>query len=145
MRTVSAATTVPAPTDQLFAFLSDPENLPEWQAGIVSARKTTPGPVGIGSRAHVVREMLGQRLAVDLSITGYQPDRLLVLESAASGVGVEATLRLEPAAEGTRLTFSMSIRAQNIFMAPVEGMVAGAAEKDLADSLRRLKDRFPAG
>jgi hypothetical protein len=36
----------------------------------------------------------------------------------------------------------MEIRAKNVFMAPVEGMVAGAAERDIADSLARVRSHF---
>lgn len=145
MKRVNASAVIPASPDELFAFLADPANLPAWQTGIVSAEQTTPGPVGIGAKAHVVRELLGQRLAVDLVMTGYEPGRRLVLKSGASGIDVEATLALAPADDGTRLTFEMAIKAQNMFMAPMEGMVAGAAEKDLADSLERVRRRFAAG
>lgn len=144
MRTVSANAEIPASPQAVFDYLADPVNLPHWQAGIVSAETTTPGPVGVGSVAHVVRELMGQRLAVDLTITAFEPGRRLSLGSAMSGIGVEATLDLQPAGAATRLTFSMAVRAQNMFMTPMEGIVAGAAERDLADSLARLRARFAA-
>lgn len=144
VKRVSASATIGARPDELFAFLADPVTLPDWQSGIVSARQVTRGPVKVGSKAHVVREMLGQRLAVDLTVTAYEPGRRLALKSAASGIGVEATLLLTPGDGGaaTNLTFEMAIRAKNIFMAPAEGMVASAAEKDIAESVARLRERF---
>jgi carbon monoxide dehydrogenase subunit G len=142
MRTVTASATIPATPDQVFDFVADLENLPSWQTGIVSAELTTPGPVGVGSRAHVVRQLLGQRLAVDLALVDHQPGRRLELTSAASGVGVRAILELAPEDGATRLAFTMEIRAKNVFMAPVEGMVAGAAERDIADSLARVRSHF---
>jgi uncharacterized protein YndB with AHSA1/START domain len=147
MRQVSATAAIPAPADELFEFLADPANLPSWQTGIVTAQRTSSGPLGPGATARVERDLMGQRLAVDLKMTAYEPGRRLVLESEVSGIGVEATLELEPAAEGARSTslrFGMSIRARNPFMAPIEGMVAGAAERDLADSLGRLRRHFEA-
>lgn len=142
MRKVSATAQIPAPPQQVFDYLADPANLPQWQTGIVSADTTTPGPMGVGSTAHVVRELMGQRLAVDLTVTGYEPGRHLALGSAMSGIGVDATLDLQPSGDGTRITFGMAIKAQNMFMAPMEGIVAGAAERDLADSLDRLRRQF---
>jgi len=142
MRRVEASAQIGASPEELFDFLADPANLPRWQTGIVSAERTSPDPVGVGSTARVVRELAGQRVAVDLEITAYEAGRRLVLESAVSGIGVEATLELAPRAAGTDLRFEMTIRAQNVFMAPIEGMVAGAAEHDLADSLRRLQAVF---
>jgi uncharacterized protein YndB with AHSA1/START domain len=139
MRSVEASQTISAPPDAVFAFVADLANLPRWQSGIVSAEQRSPDPVGVGSTAHVVRELLGQRLAVDVTVTDYQPGRRLALVSAASGIGVAATLELEPAATGTLIRFAMEIRAQNLFMAPLEGAVAGAAASDLDTSLAQLK------
>jgi carbon monoxide dehydrogenase subunit G len=139
MRRVEASQTISAPPETVFAFVADLANLPRWQSGIVSAEQTSPDPVGVGSTAHVVRELLGQRLAVDLSVTDHQPGRRLALASAASGIGVTAALELEPAAAGTLIRFAMEIRAQNMFMAPFEAAVAGAAASDLATSLEQLK------
>jgi uncharacterized protein YndB with AHSA1/START domain len=145
MREVSATAVIPATPDELFDFIAEPANLPRWQTGIVSAQRTTPDPVGVGSRAMIVRQLMGQQLSVELRLTGYEAGRRLVLESGASGVEVAATLDLEPADEGTRLRFAMTIRAQNVFMTPVEGMVASAAEQDLRNSLERLRAHFTQG
>jgi carbon monoxide dehydrogenase subunit G len=142
MRTVTASSHVDAPPESVFAFLADLGNLPRWQTGIVSAELTTPGAVGTGSRAHVVRELMGQRLAVDLALTDHQPGRRLELASAASGIGVVAELDLSPDGDGTHLTFAMRIRAENVFMAPLEGVVAAAAERDIADSVARVRAHF---
>jgi carbon monoxide dehydrogenase subunit G len=144
MKAVTASAVVPATPDEVFAFVADLENLPRWQTGIVSAELTTPGPIGAGSRAHVVRELLGQRLAVDLALVDHQPGRRLELTSATSGIGVRAILELAPEDGATRLAFTMEIKAQNVFMIPAEGMVAGAAESEIADSLLRVQRHFTA-
>jgi hypothetical protein len=142
MRRVEASALIPAAADQLFAFVADPANLPDWQAGIVSAHVTSAGDIGTGSTARVVRELMGQRLTVDLALTDYQPDRRLELTSTVSGIRATASLDLEPAADGTTLTFAMELRATTPFMAPLESMVAGAAQHDLEASLERLRARF---
>jgi hypothetical protein len=139
MRQVDASQQLPATPERTFEFVSDLANLPRWQTGIVSAELTSPLPVGIGSTAHVVRELMGQRIAVDLRVTAYEPGRRLGLSSAASGIGIDAVLELEPTTSGTLARFTMDIKAQNVFMKPMEGMVAGAASSDLATSLDRLR------
>ncbi|HEX6655694.1 MAG TPA: SRPBCC family protein, partial [Candidatus Limnocylindria bacterium] len=87
----------------------------------------------------VVRELMGQRLSVDVTVTAYDRGRRLALTSAVSGIQIDAVLELEPANTGTLARFGMDIRAQNVFMKPMEGMVAGAASSDLATSLDRLR------
>jgi hypothetical protein len=88
---------------------------------------------------------MGQRLAVDVTVTEFRPGTKLGLRSAASGIGIDATLDLSPASPGSRVRFGMDIRAENVFMKPMEGMVAGAAEADLAGSLDRLRAALGAG
>ena len=139
MRRVDASQQLPAAPERVFEFVADLANLPRWQTGIVSAELTSPPPVRIGSTAHVVRELMGQRLAVDVTVTAYTPGQRLGLASAASGIGIDAVLELEPAPAGTLARFSMDIRAENVFIKPLEGAIAGAAASDLATSLDRLR------
>ena len=145
MRRVDASQQLPAEPQRVFDFVADLGNLPRWQTGIVSAELTSAPPVGIGSTAHVVRELMGQRLAVDVTVTAYEPAHRLGLTSSASGIGVSAVLELQPASGGTLARFTMEITAQNVFMKPMEGMAAGAASSDLATSLDRLRAALEAG
>lgn len=146
MKRLERTAEIAAPATELFDLVSDPAQLPRWQSGITSARQTTPGPTRVGSVAHVVRELMGQRIEVDLTVTAYEPGKRFSLESEASGFHVNATLLLDPIdAARTSITFSMDIRATSIFMAPVEGMVVAAAAGDVDDSLQRLAALFSGG
>ncbi len=143
MKRIERTAEIAAPAGPLFDFVSDPARLPEWQAGIVAARQTTPGPTRIGSVAHVERELMGQRIEVDLVVTAFEPGHRLSLESEASGFHVEATLELKPVdADRTTISFAMTVNTTNMFMAPVEGMVASAADGDIDTSLDRLRALF---
>jgi len=139
MHRVERSAEIAATPAEIYAFLSDPANLPGWQTGIVSAERTSPLPIRGGSTARVVRELMGQRIAADITVVEAEPDRRLVLTSKVSGIGVTAALELTPRASGTLVAFSMEIRAENVFMAPIEGMVAGGAEQELDSSLARLE------
>jgi carbon monoxide dehydrogenase subunit G len=139
MRRVERNAEIAATPAEIYAFLSDPANLPRWQTGIVSAERTSPLPIRRGSTARVVRELMGQRIAADITVTEAEPDRRLALTSAVSGIGVTATLELTPRGSGTLVAFAMEIRAENVFMTPIEGMVAGGAEQELDSSLARLQ------
>jgi carbon monoxide dehydrogenase subunit G len=139
MRRLERSAEIASTPAKIYAFLADPTNLPRWQAGIVSAERTSPSPTRAGSTARVVRELMGQQIAADITVTEADEDRRLVLASKVSGIGVTAALELTPRDDGTLVAFSMEIRAESIFMAPVEGIVAGAAEQELDSSLERLQ------
>jgi uncharacterized protein YndB with AHSA1/START domain len=140
MRRVEASITIAAPPDQVFAFVADVANLPRWQPGILSATRTSPDPVGVGSTARVVRDLGGHSMTVDLAITEFEPGRRLALASAASGVSVTATLDLEPAGEGTVARSGIEVNAGSLFMKALEGVIASTAADELATGLERLRD-----
>jgi uncharacterized protein YndB with AHSA1/START domain len=140
MRRVESSITIDAQPDEVFAFVADVANLPRWQPGILSATRTSPDPVGVGSTARVVRDLAGQSMTVDLAITEFEPGRRLALSSAASGVSVTATLEMEPASEGTVARSGIEIKASSLFMAALEGVIASTAAEELATGLERLRD-----
>ena len=143
MKRVERSARIEAPPDEVFAYLSDLEKLSEWQAGVVSARRTSEGPMGVGATALVTREVVGNRVEAPLTITKHDPPRRLAIGSEVSGVKAHATLDFEPSEDGeaTDLTFAMEIRGSG-FTGFIEGMIASAAGGDIDASLERLKERF---
>jgi carbon monoxide dehydrogenase subunit G len=143
MKRVERRALIGAPPAEIFAFLSDLDNLPEWQTGVTSARRTSEGEMGVGSTAVVARELMGQRMEAPLTVTEFDPPRRLAIGSEVSGVKAHATLDLAPIDDGeaTDLTFAMEIRGSMLtsFMEP---MIAGAASGDIDASLERLGRRF---
>jgi len=146
MQRVERTARIPAPPSEVFAYLADLDNLAEWQSGIVSAERVDRGPMAVGSSARVTRELMGQRLAVPLTVTEYEPPARLGIGSEVSGVRAAAMLELSQADGGaaTELSFAMEIRGSGMtsFMEP---MIAGAARGDIESSLQRLQARFASG
>ena len=142
MKRVARSARIGAPPATLFAYLSDLDNLAEWQSGVVSAERTSHGELGVGSTARVVRELMGQRMEAPLTITEYEPPHRLAIASEVSGVKAAGYLSLSPAPESaTDLTFAMEIRG-SLLTAFMEPMIAGAAAGEVEASLARLAERF---
>lgn len=143
MKRVERQATIGAPPEEVFAYVSDLDKLSQWQTGVVSARRTSEGEIGVGATALVTRVVLGNRVDAPLTITEHDPPRRLAIGSEVSGVKAHATLDLAPAADGraTDITFAMEIRGSG-FTGFIEGMIASAAEGDIDASLERLKGRF---
>lgn len=139
MRRVQRTATIAATPAEVYAFLAEPANLPRWQAGIVAAERISPPPTVVGSTARVVLELMGQQVTAEITVREAEPERRLALASSVSGMGIVATLELAPKDGGTQITLASEVRAENIFMAPLERMVTDAAERDLDASLTRLE------
>ncbi|MGZ8563305.1 MAG: SRPBCC family protein [Candidatus Limnocylindria bacterium] len=145
MQRVERTARIPAPPSEVFAYLADLDNLAEWQNGIVSAERVDSGPMRVGSSAQVTRELMGQRLAVPLTVTHYEEPNRLGIASEVSGVKAAAMLDLAAADDGTatKVSFAMEIRGSGMtsFMEP---MIASAAKGDIETSLARLTAHFSA-
>lgn len=143
MKRIERTARIGTSPDALFAYLADLGNLPEWQTGIVEARITSSGPLGVGSTALVTRELMGQRIEAPLTVTEHDPPRRLALTGEVSGITAAATLDLAEAdgGGGTDLTFAMEIRG-SMLTAFMEPMIASAATADVDASLDRLSRRF---
>ena len=139
MRRVQRTAHIAAAPADVYAFLAEPANLPRWQAGIVSAERVSPPPTVVGSTARVVLELMGQQVTAEITVREADPGLRLALASSVSGMGIVATLDLAPRDGGTEITLASEVRAENIFMAPLERMVTDAAERDLDASLARMQ------
>jgi uncharacterized protein YndB with AHSA1/START domain len=140
MRRIQRSAQLDAPPERVYAFVSDPANLRLWQAGVISAERTSPAPTVTGSTGRAVFEVMGQRVTADTTVREAVPDRRLVLASSVSGMAVTASLELVPSDGGTRVTLTSEVQAESIFLAPLERLVADAAEQELDASLARLGD-----
>jgi carbon monoxide dehydrogenase subunit G len=146
MQRVEGSARIPAPPDEVFAYLADLDNVADWQGGVTAAHRTSDGPMGVGSTATVTRQLMGQRLDAPLIVNEFEPPRRIGIGSEVSGVKAQATLDLAPAEDGraTDLAFAMEIRGSGLtsFMEP---MIASAAKGDIAASLERVRARFATG
>ena len=87
--------------DDVFAYLTDVEKLPEWQGSVVSSR--TDGPLREGSRIVEQRSLLGHEAETELEVTAYEPGRRFALRTLRGPVDLTIDHDLEQAGEETRL------------------------------------------
>jgi carbon monoxide dehydrogenase subunit G len=121
----------------VFEFLSDLENIPKWNFAIVETRKTSDGPVRVGTTYRQVRS-LPSRSEETLQVTELEPDRRF---SVHGGLGpFEGTLsyEFEEIGGSTRLTNGADLEAHGIkrLAAPI---VSGRVRDAVASNLETLK------
>ena len=59
------------PVEEVFALLSNQENNPKWQAESLEVKKTSDGPIGVGTTFHSVGQFLGRRVEGEYEVTEY--------------------------------------------------------------------------
>jgi uncharacterized protein YndB with AHSA1/START domain len=98
------------PVGEVFAFLADAENDPQWRSAVLDITREQ-GTSGVGTRYRQgVKGPGGRRVAADVEITEYQPETLIAFRGIAGPVRPEGRYTLSPADGGTRVRFELSAK-----------------------------------
>ena len=133
------------PIEEVFAYVTDQTNTPNWQAGLVEVQRTTPGPIGVGTKHRFVRKFMGRRMEADNEYVAYEPGRLVTFRTT-SGPPLVASYLFDAEANGTRLTSRVELEGQGLFglMEPVIGAGLRREMKAALPALKALLERRPA-
>jgi carbon monoxide dehydrogenase subunit G len=124
--------------EDVFAFLSDLENVPEWNYAIVETRKISEGPVGVGSTYRQVRSV-PSRSEERLEITAYDPPRQLEVRGQLGPFRSRLFYALNATPEGTRVTNTVEVELRG--PGRLLGRVAVPRVREaVAANLRKLKE-----
>ena len=140
-----------APPEAVFAYLAQPERLPEWTPGVISVKQTSTGPVGVGTTTEALVEAFGVRQTLLGRCTVFEPPRRLVVENVTArgitvgGVSIgqvstTSASELLPEGTGTRLRASLEYTLSAGFLTGLAEKVAGPQmQADFDRSLQNLK------
>jgi uncharacterized protein YndB with AHSA1/START domain len=129
--------------EEVFAVLTDPARLHEWQGTLVEARLEGEGPLRAGSRVHEVRTFLGKRIESTVEILEHEEPRRFVLSSSAGPVRFRVEQTVEPAPAGSRVRVVLEGRARGL-LGVGAGVAVRAAERQLKADFAKLKTLLEA-
>jgi ribosome-associated toxin RatA of RatAB toxin-antitoxin module len=103
--------TYPYPASAVFAAITDFPAYPWWQPDVIGIRASRSLPAGPSTQVLEVDNVMGRQTHLTLTITEYQQDRLVTLETPAGArPEVRQAYRLEPTGDGgCRLHFHLRI------------------------------------
>ena len=128
---------VARPPDEVFAFLTDLEKLPEWQGSAIESR--AEGPLREGARIHERRSLFGREAETELEVTAYEPGRRLTLRTIRGPVGLTIDHALEEHAGGTKLQVTAEGKQKGALRFAGRA-VESRARKELRRDFDRLKE-----
>ena len=129
------------PVHEVWEYLIEPENVPEWQASAVSSHQLSDGPIGVGTHLQDERRFLGRRARSEVEVTEFEPERLFTLHGISGPVRFTVRHRLERLGDGTQLHVEAEADPAGIsrLMRPV---VEHAAAHEIRKDFDRLKERL---
>jgi hypothetical protein len=87
---------VDRPAGAVFAFVRDQLNAPRWQRGLHEVRRTTDGPIGVGSEHVFVRRLAGRRIESRNRFVEFEPGRYAAFEIPDGAMTGRASYLVEP-------------------------------------------------
>ena len=127
------------PIHEVFAYVSDLTNAPEWQTGLLEVRRMSTGPLGVGTQFTFVRKFLGRKLEATNAFTQYQPNEVVTFVTTSGPVSVEASYLFQSQAAGTRVTCQMAMKPEG-FSRLAEPMIAASVRREMSAEFAYLKD-----
>ena len=101
---VETSIIVNRPSEVIFDYISNFENNPLWQSGMVEARFTSEPPLDVGSTYAQVAKFLGRRVESTFEVIAFEPGRLVKATSTSGSFPITFTRIVEPLTEGTRVS-----------------------------------------
>jgi uncharacterized membrane protein len=135
---VNDSVVIARPVTEVFAFVSDHENLPAWTVGVKRSERLTEGPPASGSRYRVVGALLGRTIESSYQLTAFEPGRGFDGTMTSPMFGFTEQYRFEPDHDATRVSMTASVEPRGIFRVLTPVMAAGVRRQVKADH-RRLK------
>jgi uncharacterized protein YndB with AHSA1/START domain len=132
------------PVDEVFSYLTNIDRMPEWQSMVLEARKTTPGPMAVGTRIDDVRKFLGRRLESTVEVTAFEPNKSYDLTVVSGPIPVTMKQRLESPTPGTTCITVNGEGQPGGFFKLAEPLVGRQAERHWRQDFETLKDLVEA-
>jgi carbon monoxide dehydrogenase subunit G len=132
--------------EDVFSYAIDFAHFPEWQGGVVAARREGDGQLSVGSRAVVTRLLGPRRLRRTEEITALKPPTSWTVRGAGTPFTAIVSGTIEPLDGGRRsrvtLAFEIEARGAGRLLAP---LVRRQVRRVLPRNEQRLKARLERG
>ncbi len=120
------------PCDDVFAFLADPQNDPQWRGGVLDVQRVSGD--GVGARyAQGVKGPGGRRIVADIEITELTPSQTIAFQTIAGPVRPRGRYVLSAADSGTHVRFELDVEMRGL-----KRLMAPMVQKTMNDEVRQL-------
>jgi uncharacterized protein YndB with AHSA1/START domain len=133
--------TIERPIEEVFEYVSTPENDPTWVSASIRNQRTSPGPMRVGMTIEEDVKIFGRTSRDTWEVTEYEPPTVIAYR-ATSGLlsGGVVCLRCEPVEGGTRLTHAVEYEPRGIYYKTIAPLMPWASKRLIVNMDRTLKD-----
>jgi Polyketide cyclase / dehydrase and lipid transport len=143
---LSASQVIQRPPAKVFRFVATEhfQNHPKWDPAVTAITQTSPGPMGVGTTARLVRTDRGRQLQGSMEVTEYEPVSSFTEVSRFGPFTLHARATLAPVAPAsTRLELVIDTHARGAIRLLLP-LMKETFRKTMARSLRIIKEEVEA-
>ena len=137
MGTFRNVVTIDRPVPDVFAFVSDFQNVPKWNYAITETRQSSPGPVAVGT-VFVQRRQVPKPSEEQFTVTEYAPNRRVAIEGTLGPFPARLSYEFEPSDAGTVVTNTVELQMSGPLRL-IGGIAMSRVKKSVAQNLSVLK------
>jgi len=144
MINLDLGTLIDKPVQDVFAFVTNSNNMSKWNSAVVSLQQITPGDVGVGTKFKSIGEMMGRRIEGEMQVTAYEPEAKCGFQVNAGPMQVNMTMSFRTVGTGTKISLNAQGNPAGVFKL-AEPMMAGRVKAMMEENLARLKSVLEKG
>jgi uncharacterized protein YndB with AHSA1/START domain len=139
----SDSVTINRPVEEVFAYVTDTSNDPAWHTDILEARRTSEGPVGIGTTWHLRFKPAMGVSEGETEVVAFEPNRKEVQQGVMGPMQPTLTYLFEPADRGTRFTRRVQIKVSGVMrlMEPLMWLMTPRRNAGFVANLKRVLEQ----
>jgi uncharacterized protein YndB with AHSA1/START domain len=147
MAPIVSSIEIARPPEEVFAYVSDPSRLAEWQESVVSARAEVGGPPAVGSKAVTTRRIGRLERVMTMEMTNISPPRDWAVRGIDGPVRGVVNGTVEPLDDGarSRVTIELDFEGHGLGKLLVPLVVRRQAQKEMPRNLQNLRERLESG
>lgn len=140
---LNSSTMIYLPVNQVFDFVSRPENDFQWQYGILETAKLSEGINVMGTFFRSIGHLIGRRNLSTYEVTGYELNKKYKFKTLSGPLHSQTTYLFDKIDGNTRINISVKANMVNVFQVDERIMERGM-KKQLKENLAMLKDVLEA-
>lgn len=142
MQNLKKSIEIASSPENVFAFTVDLERMNKASKGFAELTKTSKGPFGVGSTIHQAGQAGGSAAEVDCEVTEFVQNKKWAAKTVgASKLKMDYSWNVEPAGNGTKLTYIMSYKLPYSFVGVLIDKVKVSKDmgKEIGRSIGNIK------
>ena len=126
------------PAAEVFSYISDLENAPQWESQVAEAHMS--GPVNKGVRGVQVWKRMGRHAAVSVEVVQFEPVRNFAVKGEGGHLQFLAGFQFKPADRATDVHLDLDVRPHGLqrLLWPFTGRVMARATRSNFRKLKRM-------